>query len=498
MRRVLIAELKQETATFNPALTRYDDFRIHAGREVVSAYAGTRTELAGAIDVLRAVENIEVVPTLAAAAVSGGPVEKGDWARLRDELLGQLRRHADADAALLCLHGAMAAQEEEDPEGCILREVRELLGDRPVVASLDLHAVLTDRMLGAADLLVPFHTYPHTDQYETGQRAARNLLRLLAREVTPTTARIPLPMLVRGDELLTRTGRFGEAIRMCQEIEHSAQGLAAGVIIGNAFTDVPALQSNVLVTTDNDLSLATREAERIAHFMWRNRQRFQAELTSLEEAIEIASRTSGLTVFSDGADATASGASGDSNAILRGLLARHYPGSALLPIVDAPAVARAFAAGEASSIEVPLGGTRDPGRFEPLVVPARVQSLHEGTFFYEDGTEGRGGRVAVLAVGKIRILVTERPVYVVGRAVFQAHGLEPRDFDLVVVKSPNGYRTWYESIAARMIPVDVPGSTSANLRSLPFRRCVRPIYPLDDVPTPYFATGSEQLEEDPS
>jgi microcystin degradation protein MlrC len=71
--------------------------------------------------------------------------------------------------------------------------------------------------------------------------------------------------------------------------------------------------------------------------------------------------------------------------------------------------------------------------------------------------------------------------------VFQAFGLEPTAFELVVVKSPNGYRTWYESIAARMIPVDVPGSTSANLRSLPYRRCVRPIFPLDDVVPTSFA-----------
>lgn len=52
-------------------------------------------------------------------------------------------------------------------------------------------------------------------------------------------------MLVRGDELLTRTGRFGEAIRQCQAMEATAAGSAAGVLIGNTFTDVPALQSNV-------------------------------------------------------------------------------------------------------------------------------------------------------------------------------------------------------------------------------------------------------------
>jgi len=30
------------------------------------------------------------------------------------------------------------------------------------------------------------------------------------------------------------------------------------------------------------------------------------------------------------------------------------------------------------------------------------------------------------------------------------------------------------------VPVDCPGSTSANLRSLPYRNVTRPIYPLDE------------------
>jgi len=112
--------------------------------------------------------------------------------------------------------------------------------------------------------------------------------------------------------------------------------------------------------------------------------------------------------------------------------------------------------------------------------------LHDGQFTYEDGTEARAGRVGVLTAGSICILVTERPVYVVGRRVFTAHGLDPQDFDVVVVKSPNGFRTYYESIASRICPVDVPGSTSANLKSLPYENCIRPIFPLDDaVPSPF-------------
>lgn len=478
--RILVAELKQETATFNPALTLYSDFRIYRGPDVMTAYRGTKTELSGAFDIFDKDGRFEIVPTMAADAVSGGPIASEDLDRLLSEIEEAVRDNSVVDAAYICLHGAMAGQDEGDPEGRLLTNLRAILGNIPLVASLDLHCVLTDRMVEAADIIVPYHTYPHTDHYETGQRAARNLISLLDGNVKPTVARVKIPILVRGDELLTATGRFGVAIRMCQEVEASETGLSAGVIIGNAFTDVPDLQSNVLITTNNDAETARCEAEKIAQFMWDNRELFQASLTPLDEAIRQACEADGLVVFSDAADATASGAAGDSNAILNGILADQFPKRTLIPIVDAPAVAAAFDAGVSENVSINLGGTRDFTRFEAVSVTARVRSLHDGEFIYENGTAGQGGRTAVLIVGAISLLVTEKPVYVVGRRVFQAFGLEPQDFDLVIVKSPNGFRTWYESIARLIVAVDVPGSTSANLKSLPFKNCVRPIFPLDE------------------
>jgi microcystin degradation protein MlrC len=224
--------------------------------------------------------------------------------------------------------------------------------------------------------------------------------------------------------------------------------------------------------------------------MWEHRAAFQAKLTPLSEAIRLAETTDGLTVFSDAADATSSGASGDSNAILKGLLEYEFSRPALMSLVDGPAVEKALQFGVGNSCTLQLGGTRDPGRFQPVTVEAYVRSLHDGNFLYEDGTSGRAGRTATIVVRRTSILVTERPVWVVGRRVFQQHGLEPQAFDLVVVKSPNGFRTWYEPIAAQIVSVDVPGSTSANLRSLPFQHCVRPIFPLDeDVQSPFGAKG---------
>jgi len=480
MKRILIAEVKQETATFNPAKTRYDNFHVLTGQELITHFTGTDTELAGALDVFSEAGGIEVVPTISADSVSGGYIDQTDLDRILDEMVAAISENSNVDGAYLCLHGAMAGEENGDPEGTLIKRAREVLGPIPIVVSIDLHAVITDDMVQSADLIVPFHTYPHIDQYSTGQRAARNLLKLMAGEITPTLARVEIPMLVRGDELITATGRFGDAINLCLDVENSATGLAAGVIIGNAFTDVPALQSNVLVATDNDPDGAQQAAKKIAQFMWDNRELFQAELTSLEDAIAIANDTDGLTLFSDAADATASGAAGDSNAILKGLLKSDFKKTALMSIVDAPAVQQAFSAGVGAEIEINIGGLLDTGRFTPLPVTAYVKSLFDGRFYYENGTLGRGGKTAVLTLGgNISVLVTSRSVYVVGQKVYQSHGLEPTDFDVVVAKSPNGFRTHYESIASAIVAVDVPGSTSANLKSLPFEHCVRPIFPLD-------------------
>ena len=51
MTRVLIAELQQETSTFNPHPTQYEDFLVVRGAAILAELQGTNTEIAGALDV---------------------------------------------------------------------------------------------------------------------------------------------------------------------------------------------------------------------------------------------------------------------------------------------------------------------------------------------------------------------------------------------------------------------------------------------------------------
>ena len=53
---------------------------------------------------------------------------------------------------------------------------------------------------------------------------------------------------------------------------------------------------------------------------WAMREHLHQPLTSLRESVRLASEATGRVILVDAADATSSGASGDSNAILRALL----------------------------------------------------------------------------------------------------------------------------------------------------------------------------------
>jgi microcystin degradation protein MlrC len=481
MPRILIAECIHEICSFNPVPTRASDFFILRGQEMLNYHRGIGSEVSGALKEFGARADVEVIPTFGARGItSGGTITASDWTSLAEEFLGAVRKALPADGVYFALHGAMAADNEMDPEGYLLAEARKFLGDRmPLVASYDLHGILTDRMLEQADASVVYHTYPHVDFFETGQRAARLLLKVMNRQAKPVTARVFIPALVRGDELITKTGVFGQIVGQAQALEQTSGGLSAGMFIGNPFTDVPELGSSSVVVTDGDPERARQESLRLAQEFWKQRERMQARLTSVEESVRLACDSRGTVALVDAADATSSGASGDSNVILRQLLAAGYKGKALVPLVDPGAVAAALAAGIGKTIQVRVGGAFDK-RYQPLELTVQVRMLSDGRFRSESfNQEWFSDHTAVLQAGNITLVVMTRPVHLFDRSLFLAHGQDPRHFDVVVVKSPHCQPHMYADWCSRLINVDAPGATSANLPTLGHRRCPRPIFPLD-------------------
>jgi microcystin degradation protein MlrC len=111
---------------------------------------------------------------------------------------------------------------------------------------------------------------------------------------------------------------------------------------------------------------------------------------------------------------------------------------------------------------------------------ATVRMLSDGCFRNEsDGAYWQSGETAVVEAGQVTLVLTSRPVSLYDRSLFLAHGQDPATFGAVIVKSPHCQYRFYAAWAARMINIDAPGSTSANLPTLGHRHCQRPIFPLD-------------------
>lgn len=483
MPRILIAECKQEVSTFNPCPSSYEDFRVVRGQAMLDFHRGGGQEVAGAIRVFDADSKVSLIGAFGASAnTSGGVLKAESFKRLCEDFRNDIEQAGRVDAAYFSLHGAMQAEGEDDPEGYLLQEARRMLGEKiPFVVSLDLHGILTDKMIRHSDAVVAYHTYPHVDFVQTGERAARLLLRILNDGVKPVMARVKIPALVRGDELITDTGAIRECIDLAQQVEAAPKGLSAAVMWGNPFTDVPELRTNSFVVLDGDEQAARTQAIELANRFWKHHSKMQVPLTSLEESVRLAKGVStGTVIMMDAADATSSGASGDSNAILRELLRQDYRGTVLAPVVDPAAVRAAFTAGVGAKVRVKVGGFFDSVRFQPINLEAKVRSLSDGKFRSETfGWGWDSGDTAVLEADNITLVVGTRPVSLFDRSWFFANGQDPKRFQLVVVKTPHAEHHMFADWCAKLINVDAPGSTSANVKGLGHQKCAHPMFPLD-------------------
>jgi microcystin degradation protein MlrC len=79
------------------------------------------------------------------------------------------------------------------------------------------------------------------------------------------------------------------------------------------------------------------------------------------------------------------------------------------------------------------------------------------------------------------VVVMELAVLQWDRELYKSVGLDPADAQIVIVKSPAGFRADYEPIAATVRVLDAPGVCTPILTSLPFTRIPRPMWPFDEV-----------------
>ena len=482
---IAIASIMQESNTFSPVITRYQNLAPVFGAAVLERHRGKLTEMGGFIDVLTKAKK-RILPVCAAWGVSAGRLAAEDLKRLVEDFSRTLAAAGKVEGLLLALHGAHTAEGVDDVEGLILGKAREILGpDFPIVLTLDLHANITRAMVERATAIVGYQTFPHLDMYETGQKAARLMLKILTGKVRPVMAWRKLPLIVNAENQQTSRGPAHRLMKRAQAYERDHKAEAISIFFVQPWLDIEEMGAAVVVVTDHRPRKGERMAASLAQKLWDTRQEFEFKLTPVKEAIRLAAATKGgPVVLSESSDSTGSGSPGDSTGVLKHLLDSRLSGPAAIFLVDPEAAARLKEAGVGSTVTLAIGGKLDPQHSQPVTVTGRVHLISDGRWTtrgrgYNTGIENCMGTSVVLEVGQVHILIAERPAMTVDPALYRSHGMEPKHYKIVVVKSPNGFRAEYEPIAARIFVVDTPGVSTAKLQTLPWQRVSRPIYPLD-------------------
>ena len=488
-KRVGVLYLIQESNTFSPLLTTLDDFGLLTGPSLLERWRGTRTEIGGFLDAIHP-PDAEPVPLLAGWAITKGRIRRQEFARLGQIVDAALRGASPLDGLLLALHGAMCAESVDDAQGALLARARAILGPAvPIVVTLDLHANLTQRVCRAADAVIGYRTYPHIDMYQTGAAASELLLGILAGAPRPRTVMRKIPMIVPAENMQTTSGpmaevwRAGAALKTPDIVSFSVFGV-------QPWLDIAEMGCSIAAVTTGEESRARRFSDAVARRFWHLRREFDVSLLSPAQAIrEALANPAQPVVLSESSDSPTAGSPGDSADMLRALLKYAPDAPAVLWLCDEAAVDRAVKAGVGARVKLALGGSADRQNRRPVEVDAVVRSLSDG-HFVNRGMQNTGmaqsmGRAAVLQVGAVSVLVSALPAGNIDPELFRSQGLEPRDYKIVIVKSATGFRAEYGPFAARMLVVDTPGVSSANLRSLPYRHVPRPIDPLDEMEVPF-------------
>lgn len=494
MPRILIAGYQHETNTFAPSLAdwaafnRGDSFPAYIrGAAMQDSLGGINIPVGGFIDAARS-RGWQLLPSVWAGAIPSSFVTQDAFERIAGAILEDVdaacRSSGGLDAVYLDLHGAAVAEHAADSEGELLARVRARVGPGvPVVASLDLHANVTHRMLAQADALVAYRTYPHVDMADTGVLAAELLARRFKAGQKQPLAHRRLPFLIplnaqstwmppaQGlyQALQALDAEHGTVLSFCMGFPASDFAECAPMAWGHGPT--PEATQRALD------ALYTAVAEPT---QWR--QQILPAREAVAQAMALAEGADKPVVIADTQDNPGAGGDSNTTGLLHALLAqgagRRFPGQVALGLMfDAAAGRAACEAGVGAQIELSLGTSVPTFTGQPSDPPLRgrftVRAVSDGRCTLT-GPMMRGltvqlGPSACLEIDGVQVAVVGGKKQLLDRELLRMVGIQHEQQRIVVVKSSNHFRADFQPHASHVLVAKAAGPMAADPGDLPWQ-----------------------------
>ncbi len=486
--RLAVAEFSHETCTFCPDPTTFERLDPYArrGQDVLDSERGIPTYINGFIRVAEARPGVELYPIIS-VGMAPGPytswMETSCFDRYTAEICDGLRAAGQLDGVLLALHGAMAVTGVPKPEAEIVRRARAVVGDIPIMVTLDLHANEDHELTDAADAVFVLKTYPHVDSQEIGEVAARCMIATIKGEFRPAMAMRKPGIISASIYQASEYPPMKLLYDRCREWEAKPGVYCVSVAPGYAYSDVVDVGMSVIAVTDNDQALAEQAAQDVSDLAWSIREQFSQPLPKPAEGVaqvlSLVAHGEKPVLIADGADRT-----GDSTWILAELLRQGAENFALSGISDPP-VARRLAAGHqvGDRVTVKIGGWASEYSGEPVEVSGTIEFIGSPNYTLI-GPMGKGSKVQDGLVVRInagtnrQIPVSERMRWANDSAGLSAIGIDVPSLDIIVLKDRVHHRAFWDSVAKIDFPVDAPGLGPADLSTLRYENVPQDIYPI--------------------
>ena len=497
--KIMICCFGQETNTFSPKRLSYDEFLPNGWRKaetMVASFEGTRSYLGGAIAACRE-QQVQIIP-MDNIAVDGGAMMMPQCLEVcMEHLCDQVRDlWQEADGMFLAMHGAGAAEGVEDLEAETLRRVRSITGrDFPIMSSLDIHSNITPEMLQLSDGLFSIKLFPHTDMFEAAYLATSTLIQSIRLSKRPVMSWLSLPIMLPNTTTSTLETPMATVKNHFAEYAKRHNLLDATLIQGFSANDQYWAGASVLVVA---WEKATEHAQALARWFWDRKHDFDPHPNTAQQALDKAQAYDGdgYVIVNESSDNPGSGCPGDGTHLLRELVNRDVPGSLFMFIVDPETAKQAHEAGVGGSFRARIGGKTAPVCGEPVELDVTVVGLADGHFKYvtpqNQGVEVSIGLTARLRHSNVEIVVgsvcsqsfDDRPLWITGADI--------EDYRTVCIKSAGHFRAYFQPRAGLIVPCEMPGLRSSDLKTYPYQNVRRPIYPLDDITQEEFEHAMQQ------
>jgi microcystin degradation protein MlrC len=472
--RIAIAGLGIESSTFSPALTNEEAFHTKYGADVFSFYSFLSPD--------SSLRNRAIwIPTLVGNSLPGGAVTRKAYESLVRKTLDSLKKNEPYDGLYFDIHGAMSVVGLDDPEGDFIKRIRETVGKKTIIStSMDLHGNVSWRLAENSDLITCYRMAPHEDAMQTRERAVENLItRIETGKGKPAyKAWISVPILLPGEKTSTRIEPGKSLYAKVEPLTKEPGIVDAAIWIGYAWADEPRNHAVVMVTGDNKEAVI-KGAEQLAESFWKDRFDFAfvAPTAPFSKCLDSALKSDHHPFFiSDMGDNPTAGGAGDVSWTLREILNRPEfksekgPSLIYASIPGPDLIKNAIKAGVGHGVEGFAGAMVDARYAPPLNIQGVVESIEYGDKDAE--TE------AVVRVGSVHIIVTQKRKPYHREIDFTRLGLNPRKTDIVIVKIGYLQPELYAMRSGWLMAL-TPGGVDQDLERLPYKRIQRPMFPFD-------------------